>query len=37
MVDKLESLLTSKGAKDQPAQNSVGHDDEYWAGRRQDS
>ena len=32
MVDKLKSLLTSKGGKDQPAQNSVGHEDEYWAG-----
>ena len=32
MVDKLEALLTSKDAEDQPAQNSVGHEDEYWAG-----
>ena len=32
MVDKLEALLTSKDAKDQPAQNSVGREDEYWAG-----
>ena len=32
MVDKLETLLTSKDAKDQPAQNSVGYEDEYWAG-----
>ena len=32
MVDKLMSLLTSKCGKDQPAQNSVGHEDEYWAG-----
>ena len=32
MVDKLEDLLTSKDTKDQPAQNSVGHEDEYWAG-----
>ena len=32
MVDELRALLTSKGAKDQPAQNSVGHEDEYWAG-----
>ena len=32
MIDKLKSLLTSKGGKDQPAQKSVGHEDEYWAG-----
>ena len=32
MVGKLKSLLTSKGGKDQPAKNSVGHEDEYWAG-----
>lgn len=29
MVDKWEALLTSKGAKDPPAQNSVGHEDKY--------
>ena len=27
LVDKLETLLTSKGEKDQ-----LGHEDEYWAG-----
>ena len=32
MVDRLESLLTSKSGKDQTAQNSVGHEDRYWAG-----
>jgi len=32
MVDRLESHLTSKSGKDQPAQNSVGHEDRYWAG-----
>ena len=32
MIDKLKSLLTSKGGKHQPAQNSVEHEDEYWAG-----
>ena len=32
MVHKLEAQLTSKSAKDRPAQNSKGHKDEYWAG-----
>lgn len=32
MVDKLGSLPTSKGARYQFAQISVGHKDEYWAG-----
>ena len=29
IVDKLEALLTSKDAKDRPAKNSAGHEDEY--------
>lgn len=32
MVDALRTLLTSKSLKDQPVQNSVGHEDIYWAG-----
>jgi len=31
MADKREALLTSKDVKDRPAQNSRGHEDEYWA------
>ena len=31
-VERLESLLTSKSGKDQPAQRSTGHEDRYWAG-----
>ena len=32
MVDKLEALLTSNDSKDRPAQNSVGHENEYCVG-----
>ena len=32
MVDKLESQLTYKAAKDRPFQNPEGHEDEYWSG-----
>ena len=31
-MDKLEVLLTSTDAKDRPAQNSAGHENEYWVG-----